>query len=106
MAHKGPLNRERSFGISVGGGLCVIAVVLLWRGRIARAEWTLAIGVLLVTFGWLRPRALKPLSDLWWKFAGVLGWFNSRVLLTLAFMLIFAPLGLFWRITGRDPLAR
>jgi hypothetical protein len=106
MARKGPLNRERSFGTSVGGVLCLIAAVLVWRGRITRAEWTGAIGAVLVVFGWLRPMALKPLSDVWWKFAGALGWFNSRVLLTLAFAIVLAPLGLVWRITGKDPLAR
>ena len=38
MARRSKLNRERSFGLSVGGVLMVIALALLWRGRIARAE--------------------------------------------------------------------
>ena len=35
---KGPPNPERSFGVSVGVVLCVIAAFLLWRGRVTRAE--------------------------------------------------------------------
>ncbi len=35
---KGPKNPERSFGISVGGVLIVIALALWWRGRVGRAE--------------------------------------------------------------------
>jgi len=56
--------------------------------------------------GWLKPIALKPLSDVWWKLAGALGWFNSRLLLTILFAIVLAPLGLFLRATGKDPLAR
>jgi hypothetical protein len=103
---KGPQNRERSFGLSVGGFLCVLAAALVWRGRVGRAESAAAVGVLLAVFGWLRPAALKPVSDLWWTLAGALGWFNSRLLLTLAFTVVLMPLGLLWRITGKDPLAR
>jgi hypothetical protein len=96
----------RSFGLSVGGFLCIVGAVLAWRGRVSRAEWTAGIGALLVVFGWLRPLALKPLSDVWWKFAGALGWFNARLLLTIAFAVVLTPLGLLWRALGNDPLAR
>ena len=106
MSSKGPRNPERSFGLSVGGFLCVVAAVLVWRGRIGRAEWVGVPGALLVVLGWVRPLVLKPLSVLWWKFAGALGWFNARVLLTLAFAIVLAPLGLMWRLTGKDPLGR
>ena len=55
---KGPGNPERSFGISVGGVLLLIAGLLLWRGRLTRAEVLGGVGgVLLVEFlavGWAR----------------------------------------------------
>ena len=35
---KKPVNRDRSFGISVGVVLLAIAAVLWWRGRVGRAE--------------------------------------------------------------------
>ncbi len=103
---KGPRNRERSFGLSVGGVLCVIAALLVWRGRITRAEWLGSIGVLLLAFALVRPALLKPLSDVWWKFATALGWFNARLLLTITFAIVLTPLALVWRLTGKDPLAR
>jgi hypothetical protein len=106
MAHKGPKNRDRSFGVSVGTVLCVIALLLIWRGRIGRAEWVGGAGLVLLVFGLARPRLLKPVSDVWWKFSAVLGWFNARVLLSIIFFLILTPLGLVWRLTGKDPLAR
>ena len=33
-----PRNPERSFGVSVGIVLCVIAAILWWRGRVTRAD--------------------------------------------------------------------
>lgn len=106
MAHKRPANPERSFGISVGAVLCAIALVLLWRGRVGRAEWIGGVGVVLLVFGLVQPRLLRPISDVWWRFAAALGWFNARVLLSVIFFLILTPLGLVWRLTGKDPLAR
>jgi hypothetical protein len=103
---KGPANPERSFGISVGGVLCAIALALVWRGRIGRAEWLGGIGAVLLLFGLVRPSLLKWPSAAWWKFAHALGYVNARVLLTILFGLVLTPLSLVWRITGKDPLAR
>ena len=50
---KGPKNPERSFGVSVGGVLCAIAVALLWRGRTGRAEVIGGIGAVLLVCGLL-----------------------------------------------------
>ena len=36
----------------------------------------------------------------------VLGYVNARVILTIAFALVLTPIGLFWRLIGKDPLAR
>jgi len=103
---KTPVNPERSFGVSVGTVLCVIAALLVWRGRIARAEWTGAIGAVLLVFGLVQPRLLKYPSAAWWRFAKALGYVNARVLLTVLFGVILTPLGLLWRITVKDPLMR
>jgi hypothetical protein len=106
VAHKGPANPERAFGISVGTVLCVIGALLYWRGRTGRAEIIGGIGVVLVFFGYVQPKLLAPISRLWWKFAVLLGWFNARVLLSLFFFAVLTPLGLLWRLTGKDPLKR
>jgi hypothetical protein len=101
-----PLEKARSFGLSVGTVLATLALVFAWRGRTGRAEVVGAIGVLLVVFGYLRPAVLRIPSDAWWAFAGVLGWINARVLLSLAFLLVLTPIGILWRMIGRDPMNR
>lgn len=103
---KGPKNPERSFGVSVGGVLCAIAAVLIWRGRTGRAEIIGAIGAVLLVSGLLYPPILRWPSAMWWRFSRALGHFNARILLTLMFSLVFVPISLLWRLTGNDPLAR
>ena len=106
MAHKGPKNPERSFGLSVGGVLWLIAIFLAWRGRIGRAEVLGAVGAVLLVLGLASPRLLKWPSDLWWRFARALGYVNARILLTLLFAVALVPLNAIWRLIGNDPLAR
>ena len=97
---------ERSFGLSVGGVLCLIAAALFWRGRIIRAEVVGAIGGALVLLGAAIPSVLARPRVWWWRGARVIGDFNARVLLSVMFFFVFLPLGLVWRLTGKDPLAR
>jgi hypothetical protein len=101
-----PYARERSFGLSVGGVLLVIAAVLAWRGRITAAEFLGAVGALLMVSGRFAPAALRWPSAAWWRFAMMLGYVNARIILTVVFVLILTPIGLIWRLIGRDPLAR
>ncbi len=100
---KGPKNPEKSFGVSVGGVLIVIALALWWRGRIGRAEVLGGIGGVLLFFGVVQPRLLKWPSAAWWKFSRVLGYVNARILLTLMFSLLLVPVSLLWRAHRQGP---
>ena len=99
-------NPERSFGVSVGGVLCAIALALWWRGRIGRAEILGAIGAVLLVSGLVYPPLLKWPSAGWWRFARALGYVNARILLTVVFGAVLVPLSFVWRLTGKDPLGR
>lgn len=79
---------------------------MAWRGRIGRAEAFAIVGGLLIAAGLIKPIWLRRPSDWWWHFARVLAYVNARVLLTILFAVAFVPLGLAWRVTGKDPLAR
>ncbi len=105
-AHATMPGTERSFGVSVGGVLCVLAVALFWRGRPVRAEIVGAIGSALVVLGAVAPSLLKGPRVWWWRVARTVGDFNARVLLTVMFVAVFVPLGVIWRLTGKDPLGR
>jgi saxitoxin biosynthesis operon SxtJ-like protein len=106
MTSKGPKNPERSFGLSVGVVLCLIAAFLAWRGRLNRAEILGAVGVVLVVLGLGAPSLLKWPSDIWWRVARVLGYVNARILLTVLFGIALVPLSMAWKLIGVDPLER
>jgi hypothetical protein len=101
-----PRNPERSFGVSVGIVLCVIAAILWWRGHVTRAEVVGGIGGFLFVAGLTYPPLLKYPSAAWWRFAMALGYVNARVLLTVLFAIVLVPISLVWRFTGKDPLTR
>ncbi len=104
MSTKQPSNPERAFGVSVGTVLLLVAAYMLWRERVSPAAWLAAIGALLVILGLTAPKLLKWPSAAWWKVAMALGYVNARVILTIAFLFVLTPIGLIWRLIGRDPL--
>ena len=103
---KGPKNPERSFGISVGSVLIVLALILLWRRRITRAEVLGGVGAVLLVLGLVAPSLLKYPSKYWWKFSLAFGRVMARFWLSLLFLVVLTPVSLIWRVMGRDPLAR
>jgi hypothetical protein len=104
LRHKGPANPEKSFGVSVGIVLMLIAAFLVWRERLTAAPVVGGIGAVLVFLGLVAPKLLKWPSALWWKLAMALGYVNARVILSIAFLLVLTPIGLLWRLIGRDPM--
>lgn len=105
-AGRGPARPERAFGLGVGAVLLAIAGWLLWTGRPTAAVATGGAGGALVVLGAVRPVLLRWPSALWWKVAFALGHVNARVVLTVIFVGVLTPIGLLWRLIGRDPLAR
>jgi len=95
---------NRSFGLTVGGVLIGIAALLAWRGRMTRAEVVGAIGAMLMIAALVRPASLTAIAAGWGRIGHALGWFNSRVLLTVMFVFIMWPIGLLSRLFGSDPL--
>ena len=95
--------RERSFGLTVGTVCCLCWVVSVWRGR-GNPWWLGGLGGLLLLTAAIAPAWLRVPSALWRKFADVVGWINARVILTLAFFVVFMPVGLVMRLLGRDLL--
>ena len=97
---------ERAFGRSVGIVLVALAGIQAWRGRPTAGVWMAAIGLVLVACGLASPRLLVVPNRLWRGLAHVLGWINTRVLLTAFYFLVLTPVGVVMRSIGRDPLAR
>ncbi len=97
----------RQFGLVVGGVFLGVAALLLWRRGESAWVWGLAgVGGPLVLLGAAAPMVLRPVRDVWMTLALVMGAVMTRVILTLAFVLVFLPTGLLLRLFGKDLLRR
>jgi hypothetical protein len=77
---------------------------LLWKENEAGYYW-IAAGAAFGALRLIRP-AFVGFHRLWIRLSVVLGYFVSRILLTLVFFLTVTPIGLLMRLTGRDPMNR
>jgi hypothetical protein len=89
----------RNFGLSVGIVLLLIGVVL-WYYERGAYPYFLIIGLVLVLLGLALPSFLKPLQKAWMALAVTLGFFMTRLILSLLFFLVFTPISLIGRLGG------
>jgi multisubunit Na+/H+ antiporter MnhG subunit len=95
----------RRFGLTVGGIFLLLAAISLWRGHEIPPRVLGTLGVLLVVPGLLFPRVLGPVERVWMRFAEVLAFVNTRLILGLVFYVVLTPIGAVMRLF-RDPLDR
>ena len=91
----------RSFGLVVGGVLAVIGAVFFWFNKPAY-PYPLGIGVALILSGLLIPNLLKPLQKVWMTIAIILGWFMTRVILTVLYYTVFTFIGKTGKLFGKQ----
>lgn len=65
-----------------------------------------SIAGLLTLIGLFIPVAARAFHRFWMGIAAVLGYVNSRILLSLLYYGLFAPVGLVRRLFGKDPMKR
>jgi Saxitoxin biosynthesis operon protein SxtJ len=75
-----------------------------WKGAQSGYIW-IAVGVGLALCR-LVPPLFRLIHRLWLDFSVILGYFVSRILLTIIFFLVIIPTGLIMRLVGKDPMDR
>ncbi len=97
----------RNFGLLIAGVLFIIAAVILFQKKHTESDliyYLLSIAGFLFIFGLILPKILWPLQKIWMGIAVVIGYFISRIILTLFFFLIITPAGWFLKLLGKDLL--
>ena len=98
MAHKTPTPGDyRKFGLFLAALFIAAGLIPLLRGGAVRL-WPEAVGAALAAVALAVPVVLRPVYWLSLKVGGVLGWINTRILLSVLFFLVFTPLGLALRL--------
>mgnify|MGYP000246455963 CR=1 FL=1 len=91
----------KKFGYSVGGVLLIIGITSHFLGGGSSIYFT-SIGILLAVLGLSLPEVLLPLQKIWMVLAVVLGFVMTRVILSILFYIVIAPIGFVGRIFGKD----
>lgn len=76
-----------------------------WIWSISWSIWPWIVAVTLFSLALIVPASLRSVYIVWMRFAGILGWINTRIILMVIFYLIFLPFGLIMRIFN-DPMRR
>jgi hypothetical protein len=99
----------RKFGLVTGGMLVLffnLLIPLIWgRPIFPLVMWPVIVAAILASMALVVPAALRPVYTIWMRFAEVLGWINTRIILSVIFFVIFFPFGLIMRMFN-DPMQR
>ena len=97
-------NRElRNFGLLVGAVFLAIGLWPLLKQTGVRS-WAVLLATFLILPALLQPAWLRVPHAIWMRIGAALGWFNTRVILGLLYLLAIVPVAVVLRITGKTPL--
>ena len=96
---------DRNFGFTFAAVFALLGAWLTWKShRLGIPALLLAVAFALVALTF--SRLLHPLNIVWMRFGELLNRIVSPIVLGLIFFGIFAPVGLLFRLLGRDVLQR
>ena len=93
----------REFALVIGIALFIFGSIALWRGK-ATYPYLYSLGAIFIILGFLLPKVLIPLQKLWMAFSIFIGFFMSRVVLSILFYGIMTPIGQAMKLFGKDLL--
>lgn len=97
----------RKFGLTFAVVITLIfGLFFPWAFGADTSFWPWAIAAVLLAWALITPDSLRLVYRPWMRFAHVLGLVNTRLILGLIFFVVFTPLALLFRLSGRDPLDR
>lgn len=96
----------RSFGMTMAIAFLVISGLFFFRQKYVGSMCSLIVSCVFFIMGLASPVLLKSVYAIWTRFAFILGWINTRIILIILFYLIFTPIGLLMRLFRVDLLEK
>ena len=91
----------RNFGITLGIIFLIISGFLLYKEK-ESFQLFIYVASLFIGLGLIFPIVLKPIYLVWMIFSVILGWFMTRLVLSLLFYFVITPIGISLRLFDKD----
>ncbi len=92
----------RKFGITFGILFFITFIYFFLKSDLSSASVLLIVaGITFIVLGLIFPLKLKLLYKYWMGIAFFLGWFVSRIILTILFAFIITPIGILLKIINK-----
>ena len=98
------LPSNKIFGVFFAAVFGVLCGYFYWSGSARLGIAMAVVSAVLTVVAMVRPVWLLPLNTLWMRFGWLLGAIVSPLVLGILFFLLFTPLALMMRLSGRDEL--
>jgi fatty acid desaturase len=108
MAHsvKADLRELRHFGLLLGVLFAVVFAGIPFLRHHSLRIWPWAVAAALWLPALFAPTALGYPYRGWTTLGRAMGWVNTRVILSLLYIIAIVPIGFLMRLLGRDPMRR
>ena len=104
MARRPDERRQaRHFALILAGAFLVWAGWSIWRDHPTRTWVAAGLAVLFPALAFGLPAVWLWLFRRWMRYAEVLSWVSTRVILTIFYFLILTPYAMVMRLAGRRP---
>jgi hypothetical protein len=97
----------KKFGLVMAGAISLLlGLIIPFISNHAYPLWPWTIASIFVIVSIVHPKLLNHIYIAWMKIGHVLGWINTRLILSLLFFGLLTPIGLILRLLGKDPLLK
>ena len=97
----------RKFAFTVGPAIAIIfGLALPYLFDLEFRKWPWVVAAILVLWGVVAPATLQPVYKGWMKFALLINKVTSPLVLGIVFVVLILPIGLLFRLFGRDLMYR
>ena len=101
-----PLKEIKKFGFILTVFLLLIAGLSYYKGHMHRSTIMFVLSMTMLMLNIVKVSWMRPFYVVAMKFAAILGYINTRILLGLVFYLVFTPIRIVLSLSGRDLLDR
>lgn len=104
---------QRNFGLVMAGAIAILGLIryaIHWYREGHQPESLpyafFAVGAVFLVLGLIAPGVLRPIFIVWMKFAMVMNWIITHLLLSIVWFTMIIPGHVMMSLTGKDPLKR